>query len=75
MACDASFLKHYHTPVIQFSTLHFKNEETLYYSAGPISRYSLMDCMDHDKRIILEVDVSQGGRRSLQREMSHGHSS
>ena len=41
MACDASFLKHYHTPVIHFGTLHFKNEETLYYSAGPISRYSL----------------------------------
>ena len=40
MACDASFLKHYHTPVIHFGTLHFKNEETLYYSAGPISRYS-----------------------------------
>ena len=38
MACDASFLKHYHTPVIHFGTLHFKNEETLYYSAGPISR-------------------------------------
>ena len=40
MACDASFLKHYHTPVIHFGTLHFKKEETLYYSAGPISRYS-----------------------------------
>ena len=40
MACDASFLKHYHTPVIHFGTLHLKNEETLYYSAGPISRYS-----------------------------------
>ena len=40
MACNASFLKHYHTPVIHFGTLHFKNEETLYYSAGPISRYS-----------------------------------
>ena len=39
MACDASFLKH-HTRVVQFGTLHFKNEETLYYSAGPISRYS-----------------------------------
>ena len=39
-ACDASFLKHYHTPVIHFDILHFKNEETLYYSAGPISRYS-----------------------------------
>ena len=45
MACDASFLKHYHTPVIHFGTLHFKNEETLYYSVGPISRYgrNLMD--------------------------------
>ena len=42
MACDASFLKHYHTPVIHFGTLHFKNEETLYYSAGPISRHSLL---------------------------------
>ena len=41
MACDASFLKHYHTPVIHFGVLHFKNEETLFYSAGPISRYSL----------------------------------
>ena len=40
MACDASFLKHYHTPVIHFGLLHFKNEETLFYSAGPISRYS-----------------------------------
>ena len=40
MACDASLLKHYHTPVIHFGTFHFKNEETLYYSAGPISRYS-----------------------------------
>ena len=40
MACDASFLKHYHTPVIHFGTLHFKNEETLFYSAGSISRYS-----------------------------------
>ena len=40
MACDASFLKHYHTPVIHFGTLHFKNKETLYYSAGPTSRYS-----------------------------------
>ena len=41
MACDASFLKHYHTPVIHFGTLHFKNEEMLYSAAGPISRYSL----------------------------------
>ena len=40
MAYDASFLKHYHTPVIHFGALHFKNEETLYYSAGPISRCS-----------------------------------
>ena len=40
MACDASFLKHDHTPVIHFGLLHFKNEETLFYSAGPISRYS-----------------------------------
>ena len=40
MACDASFLKHYHTPVIHFGILHFKNEEILYYSAGPISQYS-----------------------------------
>ena len=41
MACDASFLKHYHTPVIHFGTLHFKNEEfTVFYSVGPISRYS-----------------------------------
>ena len=40
MACDASFLKHYHTPLIHFGTLHFKNEETLFYSSGPISRYS-----------------------------------
>ena len=48
MACDASFLKHYHTPVIHFGTLHFKNEETLYYSAGPISRYSLRGfCIVH----------------------------
>ena len=39
-SCDASFLKHYHTPVIHFGILHFKNEETLFYSAGPISRYS-----------------------------------
>ena len=41
MACDVLFLKHYRTPVIHFGTLHFKNEETLFYSAGPISRYSL----------------------------------
>ena len=40
MACDASFLKYYHTPVIHFGILHFKNEETLFYSEGPISRYS-----------------------------------
>ena len=40
MACDASFLKHHHTPVIHFGILHFKNEETLCHSAGPISRYS-----------------------------------
>ena len=40
MACEASFLKHYHTPVIHFGILHFKNEETLFYSAGPISQYS-----------------------------------
>ena len=40
MACDASFLKHYRTPVIHFGILHFKNKETLFYSAGPISRYS-----------------------------------
>ena len=40
MAYDASFLKH-HTPVIHFGILHFKNEETLFYSVGPISRYSL----------------------------------
>ena len=39
-ACDVSFLKHYHTPVIHFGILHFKNKETLFYSAGPISRYS-----------------------------------
>ena len=38
-ACDASFLKH-HTPVIHFDILHFKNEETLFYSVGPISGYS-----------------------------------
>ena len=38
-ACDASFLKHYHTPVIHFGTLNFKNEETLFYSARPISQY------------------------------------
>ena len=35
-----SFLKHYHIPVIHFGILHFKNEETLFHSAGPISRYS-----------------------------------
>ena len=40
MACDASFLKHYHTPVIHFGILHFKSEETLFCSVGPISRYS-----------------------------------
>ena len=40
MACDTSFLKHYHTPVIHFGILHFKNEETLFYPVGPISRYS-----------------------------------
>ena len=40
MACDGSFLKHYHTPVIHFGILHFKSEETLFYSAGPISPYS-----------------------------------
>ena len=34
MACDASFLKHYHTPVIHFGILHFKNKETLFYSVG-----------------------------------------
>ena len=45
MACDVSFLKHYHTTVIHFGTLHFKNEETLYYSAGPISRYSPVDAV------------------------------
>ena len=39
-ACDASFLKHYQTPVIHYTVLHFKNEETLFYSAGPISRCS-----------------------------------
>ena len=39
-ACDASFLKHYHTRVIHFGILHVKNEETLFYSVGPISRYS-----------------------------------
>ena len=37
MACDALFLKRYHTPVIHFGILYFKNEETLFYSAGPIS--------------------------------------
>ena len=41
MACDASFLIHYHTTVIHFGTLDFRNEETLYYSAGLISRYRL----------------------------------
>ena len=40
MACDASFLKHYNTPVIHFGILHFKNKETLFYSEGPISQYS-----------------------------------
>ena len=39
-ACDASFLKHSHNPVMHFGILHFKNEETLFYSGGPISRYS-----------------------------------
>ena len=33
-ACDASFLKHYHIPVIHFGILHFKNKETLFYSVG-----------------------------------------
>ena len=32
------FLKH-HTLVIHFGISHFKNEEILFYSAGPISRY------------------------------------
>ena len=42
MTCDASFLhvKHKHTPVIHFGILHFKNEKTLFSSAGPISRYN-----------------------------------
>ena len=40
MACDALFSKHYNTCVIHFGILHFKNEETLFYSVGPISRYS-----------------------------------
>ena len=40
MACDASFLKHYHTLVIHLGILYFKNEETLFHSVGPISRYS-----------------------------------
>ena len=31
------FLKH-HTLVIHFGIMHFKNEEILFYSAGPISR-------------------------------------
>ena len=35
-----SFLKHYQILVIHYTVLHFKNEETLFYSAGPISRYS-----------------------------------
>ena len=55
MACDASFLKHYHTPVIHFGTLHFNNEETLYYSAGPISRYS-QDVED----VKIRLQFSQG---------------
>ena len=46
MACDALFLKRYHTPVIHFGILHFKNKETLFYSVGPTSRYS-RSC--HDK--------------------------
>ena len=45
-ACDASFLKHSHNPVIHFGILHFKNEETSFYSAGPISRYSLKIYLD-----------------------------
>ena len=34
MACDASFLKHDHARVIHFDILHFKDEETLFYSVG-----------------------------------------
>ena len=34
-----SFLKH-HTPVIHSGILHIKKEETLFYSVGPMSRYS-----------------------------------
>ena len=29
-AGDVSFLKHYHTPVIHFGMLHYKNDETLF---------------------------------------------
>ena len=28
-----------HTPVIHFDILNFKNEEILFYSVGPVSRY------------------------------------
>ena len=35
-----SFFKHSDNPVIHFGILHFKNEETLFYSELPISRYS-----------------------------------
>ena len=34
MACDASFLKHYQTSVNHFDILHFKKEETSFYSVG-----------------------------------------
>ena len=56
MACDASFLKHYHTPVIHFGILHFKNEETLFYSAGPILRYSQDD--EYESRHCAPLDES-----------------
>ena len=42
-----SFLQHYHTPVIHFGILHFKNEETLFYYAGPISRYSWVNTLEY----------------------------